>query len=375
MKHKFLFALLVVVLGSGCDHQKKTNNKVAWYDAVEEFINTEHAENRFDGTIVIGTKDEVLFHKALGKSNRVWDIDMSDDTRFDIASVNKSFQAALILKASEEHLLALDNKLCSFFPELSFDSLITIHHLLTHTSGIPDYDAVNENLKANHFKALKRCSFTNDEYALFISTLEMVGQPGKQFHYSNFGYHLLALILEKVYQKPFTQILNDKICSPFGLNHTFSKTNNRIVDKKVAEGYTFVQDDSSYIRNNFIDLSIGRRIFSTSEDLYKWLNLLESGNFITPESYRLMTTNYLKDITKNISYGYGVVSFDGAGIYQMGDLGIDKTYIIHGGATEGYKAMVTNINHGEIIITFLANIGDRTHELDLTSSIAKLIFQ
>jgi len=369
-----IYIIFFTVIVSGCDSPNYRTDTNDWIAKVDSLLLTKNANSHFDGTIVIGSKDEILYQKALGKANRTWDIDLSNDTRFDIASLNKSFQAALILIAVEEGHIFLTDKLISFFTELNFDSTITIHHLLTHTSGLPDYDAVNENLKKENYKTFKRLSFSNPDYAHFISKLETVGKPGLQFHYSNFGYHLLALILEKVYQKPFSQLLQQKICKPYGLDHTFSEIDNQKVHKKVAEGYSYNQKDSSYRRNNFIDLTLGRRIFSTTEDLYKWSKLLSNGEIISNRSYILMTTNHLQEIDKDNSYGYGFVVFDG-GNYKMGNLDINQNYILHGGSTEGFKAMLTNINDGKLIIALLSNVGDRTNELKLTETIIKQIIK
>ena len=369
-----IYIIFFTVIVSGCDSPNYRTDTNDWIAKVDSLLLTENVNNHFDGTIVIGSKDEILYQKALGKANRTWDIDLSNDTRFDIASLNKSFQAALILIAVEEGHIFLTDKLISFFTELNFDSTITIHHLLTHTSGLPDYDAVNENLKKENYKTFKRLSFNNPDYAHFISKLETVGKPGLQFHYSNFGYHLLALILEKVYQKPFSQLLQQKICKPYGLDLTFSEIDNQKVHKKVAEGYSYNQKDSSYRRNNFIDLTLGRRIFSTTKDLYKWSKLLSNGEIISNRSYILMTTNHLQEIDKDNSYGYGFVVFDG-GNYKMGNLDINQNYILHGGSTEGFKAMLTNINDGELIIALLSNVGDRTNELKLTETIIKQIIK
>jgi len=374
MKANILFICLIGLVNIGCDQQKESTDTLEWRDRVERFIISENGKNHFDGTIVIGTKDEIQYEKAIGTANRTWSIKMSSKDRFDIASLNKSFEAAIILKAVEEDRISLNDKLIDFFPTEEFDSAITVHQLLTHTSGLPDYDAVNKNLRADNFKALKRLWFNNQDYAHFISQLDPVNNPGEQFHYSNFGYHLLAIILEQIYQKTFPDLLREKICEPSGLQHTFSETNNRKVHKEVVEGYTFKETDSIYLKNSYIDLTLGRRIFSTSEDLYKWAKLLMSEEFISKESYKQMTTNHLDGIENEISYGYGFVVFDG-GNYNMGNLGINKNYIIHGGATEGYKSMLVNINDGELIIVLLSNIGDRTNELKLTESLIKIIIE
>lgn len=374
MKKSFLYIVIILIVSYSCGLRKGHVNEFKWVSSIDSLIQSENKKNRFDGTIVIGNYDGILYQKAIGLANRNWDIQIENDTRFDIASLNKSFQAALILKAVEEEKLSLSDKLVSFFDLPEFNDSITIDLLLTHTSGLPDYDGIDDRFQINEFREFKRLHFTDEEYVAYISGLKPFGSVGGQFHYSNFGYHLLALILEKVYAKPFSEILDEKISKPFGLYNTYSEIDNEVVHGRLAEGYKYHESDQVYVRNSFIDLTLGRRIFSTSEDLYKWTKLLSSGEFISQSSYKLMTTNHLKNISEKIAYGYGFVVFDG-GDYEMGNLNIKSNYIIHGGSTEGYKAMLTNINDGQLIIVHLSNIGDQTNELKLTKKIITRILK
>ncbi len=373
MKQQIILFSILLINFSAC---KLSQNSVliskSKIQQVDSLILAEHAANHFDGTIVIGTKDKIIYQKAIGIANRNWNVPMTLDARFDIASLNKSFQAGLILLASEEGKIKLTDKLSEFFPNNNFNPKITLHHLLTHTSGLANYNGIDDKLEVRNYQPFKRFHFENSEYVDFIDGLEMIGQPDEQFYYSNFAYHLIPIILEQIYQQPFNEILQEKICQPYNLKNTFSETQNQIVHQKVAEAYNYDKGEKSFYRNNFIDLTLGRRIFSTSEDLYKWTRLLNNGKILSKKSYQLMITNHTKSINKNIAYGYGFVVSDG-GNYQMGNINIEKPYIIHGGATEGYKAMLTNVNKGEIIVTHLSNIGHQTNELKLTKKIIHIL--
>ena len=371
-----IYSILVIILSwFGCSSPSSDHvTEPAWVDKVDSLIRYEHALGRFDGSMVIGDRDGIQYQIAIGIAERTWDVPISQDTRFDIASLNKSFQAALILLAAEEGKLNLNDPLSEFFPNLGFDPNITIHHLLTHTSGIPDYGGVPQELRKGGFRGLKRLHFENDSYAKFISELETIATPGTTFHYSNFGYHLLCLILEKVYQKPFPMILKERICEPYELTNTYSETQNQRIHEKLAEGYQYNDQDSCFERNEFINLTLGRRIFSTASDLFKWSQIVSQNGLLSSSSYALMTTNHLKGINPDQSYGYGFVVFDG-GEYKMGNLGIRSDYIIHGGETGGYKSLLVNIQNGDLILAILSNIGDRTNEMVLSKKILKLIPQ
>jgi CubicO group peptidase (beta-lactamase class C family) len=338
---------------------------------------SENEADRFHGTVVIGTYDSVLYQKAMGVADRVWELPMHIDHRFDIASLNKSFIAALTLLGVEENRLKLDDKLVNLLQGYSysgsFDPQITVHHLLTHTSGLADYEAVDPILTENNFVQFKRLHFSNVGYVDFISRLKPVGQAGRQFYYSNFAYHLLSIILEDTYKKDFPELLQEKICGPLQLESTFASTSNREIHKKVVEAYNFSTEEKRWERNNFIDLTLGRRIFSSAPDLYKWGIAMSNESLLSKASLQQMQSNHLTAFAPELSYGYGWVVFDGAHNYPMGNLYINKKYLIHGGSTEGYKAMLVIVEQGEFIVTLLSNIGSQTNEMQLTQKIINIL--
>ncbi|MEO1655051.1 MAG: serine hydrolase domain-containing protein, partial [Bacteroidota bacterium] len=344
---------------------------------LDSLFKVEHQAKRFDGTVVIGTKDAVIYSQAWGLANRVWDIPLEPEHRFDICSLNKSFVAALMLKAEEEGKLSLNDPLVDHLKDYTytghFDSNITLHQMLSHTSGLPDYEQVAPELYKDWGRAFKRKHFSSASYVDFISQLSVKGKPEGQFYYSNFAYHLLMIILEDVYQMPFAELLKVKITRPLSMDRTFSPISNETVFKQVAEGYNYEKKTDSWKRNQFIDMSSGRRIFSTAFDLYLWAKALDSPGILSEKSRDLMFRNHTKAINPDISYGYGWAVHDGQKSYRMGNLGIDRKYIIHGGSTEGFKSMLINIEQGQYIISFLANTGDQTNEIRLAQQIVAIL--
>ncbi|PWJ39945.1 serine hydrolase domain-containing protein [Sediminitomix flava] len=373
----YLF-LMSIILVSCQVHSQEVKNESLEFE-LNQLIQQEFEEGKFEGTITIGNYDEIIFQRAIGVADRSWEIPMSMNVRFDIASVNKSFIAGLTLKAVEEGLLSLGDKLVNILKELeivytgSFSDSITIHQMLSHTSGLPDYNAVPEELSENFFINFKRKRFSNTEYVDFISKLPVVGKPKEKFYYSNFAYHLLPILLEELYNKSFSELLIEKITEPLQLASTRAYTQNEEIQDSLATAYNYQEKSGRWYENDFIDLSLGRRIFSTSTDLYKWGLAMDDTTFLSHSSLKLMKTNHLKEVSNSLSYGYGWVVFDGKGNYEMGKLPIAKKYIIHGGNTGGYKAMLVNINSGEWVISFLSNIGSRTNELQLAEKIVQLL--
>jgi CubicO group peptidase (beta-lactamase class C family) len=215
--------------------------------------------------------------------------------------------------------------------------------------------------------------FSNAAYIQFISALPAVAEPDSQFYYSNFAYHLLSIILEEVYETSFNTLLQTKICQPLGMTQTLNTTDNEVAIPNLAEGYVFDAESQTWKSNNFIDLTLGRRIFSTTSDLQKWGAAMHSDDLLSAEERKLLLSNYVSEIEPLASYGYGWVVYAQNTSYNMGDLGINQPYIIHGGATEGYKSMLIVINHGEWIISMLANSGNRSKEMELSRTIAQYI--
>ena len=287
--------------------------------------------------------------------------------------------AALVLKAEEEGKLHLEDRLVDllsgFSYEGNFHPEITLHHLLSHSSGLPDYDGVSEALRRDQFLSFKRLRFTNESYVDFISKIEPINKPEQQFYYSNFAYHLLPILLEETYQKPFSELLKEKLTRPLGLEHTVSKSNNEIVIPKLAQAYNYQEGTGQWHQNQFIDLSLGRRIFSTASDLNRWAQVMDNPGWLSAVSLELMQQNHLAEIDEKFSYGYGWVVIDDENKSRMIDLGIEQPYIIHGGSTEGYKAMLININQGTYVISFLSNVGNRTHERELAQEIVNILIK
>ena len=372
-----LLLLCILLLSCGEKEQKDDARLSPLVSRIDSLLIHENREDRFHGTMVIGIRDSIIYSKAIGVANRVWDIPMQLEHRFDIASLNKSFLAAMVLLAVQEGKLNLNDKLRELLKNYKysgrFDPNITIHHLLTHTAGLPDYDRLSAAYANNNYLRFKRLHLSDAEYVDFISQLAAVGQPGEQFYYSNFAYHLLAIMLEDAYQKPFPELLEEKICKPLQLSSTFAATSNQQVHKDVVEGYNYDEESKQWERNNFIDLNLGRRIFSSAPDLHKWAVAMNNESLLTKESLAMMQTNHLADIAPGVSYGYGWAVFDGKKQYQMGNLMIDQRYLIHGGATEGYKSLLVNIEEGAYIIALLSNAGSQTNEIALAQKVINIL--
>ncbi|MFY0689273.1 MAG: beta-lactamase family protein [Cyclobacteriaceae bacterium] len=383
MKKLFLlFCAYGITILIGCqpkENRLPDGKASVFTQRIDSLFRSHFDQDLFHGGVVITHYGETVYENYLGLADRSWGIPFDKEVKLDIASINKSMIAALALKAVEERRLKLDDQLVellSGFPyQGHFHPDITLHHLLSHSAGLADYDGVAEALRQDNYLKFKRSRFTDAAYVDFISQLAPVGEPGKQFHYSNFAYHLVAIIIADTYSKPFAKVLKEKLTVPLGLNNTISEGLNESVIPKLAQAYTYQASTGQWLENPFIDLSLSRRIFSTAADLNRWAKVMDNPGWLTEKSLKRMKQNHLAKISEEFTYGYGWVILDEENKSAMGDLGIDSPYIIHGGSTDGYKSMLININNGEFVISFLSNVGNQTNEMQLAQKIIRILIK
>lgn len=381
MMNRSVFLLFIFLNGFliGCKSKISFEENENQIKKIDSLFKAHFKQDSFSGGVVISTNNKTIYENYFGVADRTWNTSFNRNIKLDIASLNKSMISALVLKSVEENKLNLEDKLVNLLSDYSYQGNfhpdITIHQMLSHSSGLPDYANVTEDLKKNNFLKLKRLRFTDEEYVSFISNLKPINKPAQQFYYSNFAYHLIAIILADIYKKPFKQVLKEKLTLPLGLQNTISEDKNEVIIPNLAKAYNYHKETKHWLENPFIDLSLNRRIFSTVSDLNKWAQAIDNPGWLSKNSLKLMKQNHLREISNNISYGYGWVIFDNENKSEMGDLGISKPYIIHGGSTDGYKSMLINVNEGEYVISLLSNVGNRTNEMELAKKIINILLK
>ncbi|GEM_PF-1485513 len=330
----------------------------------------------FSGQIILKSNLlDTAWQLERGKADRNWNVAMSDSARMDIASLNKSFIANLVLQAVDEGYWHLDQELNEILKDLNIDSLfkpgIRLKDLLSHRSGLADYNILPSNLKENNYRIFKRMHFANSEYLEFISKLPS-DEPNQAFHYSNFAYHLLAILLEELYQTDFNSLLQEKIALPLKLEGIFSPNNRQNMGANVALAYEL--KGGQWYQNDYIDLSLGRRIFASARDIQLWLEAEGGSQLLSDSLAREVFQNQVADLDSTISYGYGWVPYQAYEHYTMGDLEIDVPYFIHGGSTEGYQSVAVSVNQGETLLVILSNSGNGRQVFDLSKAILYEIY-
>src|SRR3972149_550101 len=172
---------------------------------------------QFNGTVLVAENGKIIYKKGLGLADMEWNIPNKPDTKFRLGSITKQFTSMLVLQLVEEGKLSLEGKLSDYLPYYREDTgkKVTIHHLLTHTSGIPSYT----NLP-NFGREVSRNPYQVEEFVKKYCSGDLEFEPGAKFSYNNSGYFLLGAVIDKITGKPYEQALNERILDVVGMKNT-----------------------------------------------------------------------------------------------------------------------------------------------------------
>jgi CubicO group peptidase (beta-lactamase class C family) len=345
-KKKVLLLLLVTFILSSVAAQTKT-------EKIDGFIAAYTKQNSFNGTALVAANGTILLNKGYGFKNVALGEMNTGNTIYQIGSVTKQFTAAVILKLAAQNKLKLTDKLSKFYPGFPKGDSITIHQLLSHTSGIFNYtdDAgfmQSEAVKpANEKKML----------ALFKNK-PLDFSPGSNWSYSNSGYLLLGYIIEKVTKKPYEKIVREFILTPLQMNNSgFGFTHLKNKDK--ATGYFSIADKNSTVAG-IVDSSVAfaaGALYSTTTDLYQWHKGMLQNKIIS----RASAEKGFTPVKRNYSYGWRIDSLDG------------KRITAHNGSIYGFNSSLLRIEADSVAVILLNNV--RNPKLDeITTGILNIIY-
>ncbi|MEQ1796718.1 MAG: serine hydrolase [Lacibacter sp.] len=318
---------------------------------LDNYAQAEYTVKEFNGSILVMQKGKVIYKKSFGMADREWNVPNTADTKFRIGSVTKQFTAACILLLAEQGKLSVDDYLSKYIPDYPKGDSITIHMLLNHTSGIKNYTDLPEFWP----KAIQPLS-TDSMIALFKNK-PLDFSPGTKWNYSNSGYFLLGVIVEKVSGKKFTAYLEENILKKAGLKNTGMDRLDSILAFR-AKGYDKnrqgVWQQAMYISMEG-PYSAGAMV-STVEDLYLWTKALHSNQVLSAASTQKMMTPFMDN------YGYGI--------------GIDslKTHkrVSHNGGIPGFASYLAYYPADDLCIAVISNNGSNSTSLGI--ALASIMF-
>jgi CubicO group peptidase (beta-lactamase class C family) len=300
---------------------------------VDEYINTQMELGRFSGSILIAKDGEILISKGYGLANYELEVYNTPQTKFRIGSVTKQFTSLLIMILQEKGELDVNDPVLKFIPDYPKGDKITIHHLLTHTSGIPDL------LGIDGFEDIKRDPSTPEKTVEFFKDEPLIFEPGTEYKYSNSNYVLLSNIIELITGKSYEDFVMESIFIPLEMKDTGIDSHSKLI-KNRADGY--FPAGEGIVNAPYLDMSIptgGGGLYSTVEDMYKWDRALYTDKLVTQKSLKKIFTTYAEDYC----YGWRETEEFGYKCYR------------HGGGIEGFVAEIDRYTSDDACIIVLSN--------------------
>ncbi len=320
-------------------------------ELIDQFISKCNELGKFNGTILVAEEGQVIYHKAFGFANLEWGVRNHLATKFRIGSLTKSFTAVLVMQLIEDGKLDLAGHITDYLPDYPKASgdRITIHHLLAHRSGIPDYLR-----ETPEFTSPASCFpfryHTAKELVAIFSELDLKFEPGEQFEYSNSGYIVLGAIIEEVTGKTYEEVLQERILVPLGMRHSGYARPEVILPGR-ASGH--IKTGSTFNHGRFDNTSLvfsAGAMYSTVGDLFKWDRALYGEKLLPEQPREVMFQQHYRDKRTGQGHGYG---------WQVGELKIAKDtkvwFVSQIGVTSGFFGFMFRLTDDGDLLVFLTN--------------------
>jgi CubicO group peptidase (beta-lactamase class C family) len=350
----FTIALFGILLAS-CTRKEEIGSMSSSLDSLFKIIPD------FSGVVLIAKKGKPIYHRAFGYKNFETKEPLDTTSIFELASVSKQFTAMTIMMLQEEGKLNYDDLIEKYIPGLPYQG-ITIRHLLNHTSGLPDYQAVMDE----HWDKTKVAGNSdNIQYLIQYHPAKLFG-PNEKYLYSNTGYMLLASIAEKVSGQDFITFSDERIFRPLQMKSTAIRTREQKTNlANMALGHLYVKEKQRYVRSDSFPafnyaIWLGNRkgpgrISSTSSDLLKWDRALYTEQLVSPKT---LQEAFNPARLKNDSLSY----------YGFGwELGVNPAlgkFVSHTGDNPGYKTQIIRyIDVDNTVIILSNNAHEKINEI------------
>jgi CubicO group peptidase (beta-lactamase class C family) len=316
-------------------------------DQINRILQAYTETGRFQGSVLVSDHEQVILQKGYGMANLELNVPNRSDTKFRIGSLTKQFTAILILQLAAEGKLKLDGKVADYLPEYpnAAAERITIHQLLSHQSGIVSYTT------PDFMTRRARDFFTPLELASVFWDRALEFEPGSKYAYSNSGYHVLGLILERITGKSYKQVLKERVLDVLEMRDTGYDLPEAILPNR-ASGYTKTPDgiENATWVNMSIPFAAGG-LYSTVADLRRWDAALYTEELL-PQRYLELAFQRAAKFPDGGGYGYG---------WMLGNrnLPVSKRQLPvqqHFGGIPGFTSMIVRLPEDRSLIVILANI-------------------
>jgi CubicO group peptidase (beta-lactamase class C family) len=303
---------------------------------IRKFMQAAQLKDEFSGAVLVSRGDATLYEGGFGLADREHGVPNTPETKFRLGSITKQFTAMAVLILQERGKLAVDDPIGKHLGDVPEAwGPITIRHLLTHTSGIPNYTGFFGMMQTT-----ARTPATTDRVIATFRDRPLDFPPGERFAYSNSGYILLGKIIERASGEGYERFLRAAIFDPLGMKDTGYDHHDTVLPGR-AEGYQRVL---GVIANApYIDMAwpfAAGALYSTVRDLATWDRALRAGKLLTAEGYKAMFTPFKE------GYAFG---------WSVGTRG-DRALIAHGGGINGFETQITRLPEEGLCVVVLSNV-------------------
>lgn len=307
------------------------------------------------GVFMVAHQGKAIYQKAFGKANLETGTNLRPDHVFQIGSMTKQFTAIGILMLEERNKLNVNDPISKYVPDYPNGDGITIHHLLTHTSGIKDFT------KMKSLSEIAQKEMTPKMMVDFFKNEPVEFLPGERFEYNNSGYLLLGYIMELVSGESYEDFIKKHIFNKVGMKQSYYASDVKIIHNRA---YGYHKKEAGYLNKRRISFSVpfsSGSLMSNLDDLLKWQNALNQNLLLGAKETAKAFSRYKLNNGEELAYGYG---------WHIRSIGQTPTRE-HGGSIFGFKTMAVYIPGEDIYVIGLSNC-DCFSPTKVTQNIAAL---
>lgn len=346
------YIFLMVIMGFSNLNVKSNNNSTSnnneesiteseLVKKVQELMDSLCIKDVFSGTVLIAKREHILFEKACGEASKRFHVDNNIDTKFNLGSMNKMFTSTAIMQLVEKGLIKLDDPISKYVDESwlpkDMTDKITIHHLLSHTSGLGSY------FNKAFWNGSRQLYRVITDYKPLVKGAKLAFEPGDQFRYSNTGMLLLGVVIQESTGEDYFEYINRYIYNPAGMENSNSYEMDQPVEN-LAIGYVPSKNNKYGWENNIYKHVIkggpAGGGFSTARDLHKFAVALLNEKLVSKSSLNLLWTDH-----SNSQYGYGFKVVETPNGKKVG----------HGGGFPGLNSKLDIFLNSGYIVVVMSN--------------------
>jgi CubicO group peptidase (beta-lactamase class C family) len=341
-----LVGVCVVVLGASANFPVRVQTPASSSQAgppsigapdlarMEQIVQSYVAAKQFMGSVLVARGNDLLLDKGYGFADLEWDVPNSPTTKFRLGSLTKQFTAASVLLLEERGKLSVNDPVRKYMPDAPAAwNKITIFHLLTHTSGIPNFTSFPDYASREPFPA------TPEQLVARFRDKPLDFEPGEKWNYSNSGYVLLGYLIEKISGENYAKFVRKNIFTSLGMKDSGYDSNAAIIARR-AKGYTL--GPGGIVNASYVDMTVplsAGGLYSTTEDLLRWEQALFGDKVLSAASLTKMTTPNKSD------YAFGLLVHTAGG----------QKVIEHTGGIEGFNTIMRYFPEDKLTVIVLSN--------------------